>query len=103
LQQFEVEENKLKLHDAIGDLGSVLTNGQKKILSYCRAFLTDKSWLIIDQPYRDLNENTIELLKSMINSLKEKKTIIIFDTNIPDGLKADDIYVIKNNKLTKRS
>lgn len=101
LQQFEEEFNKLELHDAIGDLGSTLTNGQKKILMYCRALLTNKPWLIIDQPFRDLNSKTADHLKNTIKSLKEDKTIIIMDTDFPEGLEADNIFVIKNNTLFK--
>ena len=102
LQQFEEEDNKLKLHDSIGDLGSILTSGQKKILMYCRAFLTSKPLLIIDQPFRDLNAKTIEHIKNKINSLKGKKTLIILDTKIPKSLNVDNIYVITNNKLKKK-
>lgn len=101
LQQFEEEDNKLELHDAIGDLGSTLTNGQKKILMYCRALLTNKPWLIIDQPFRDLNSKTADHLKNTIKSLKEDKTIIVMDTDFPEGLEADNIFVIKNNTLFK--
>ena len=102
LQQFEEEDNKLKLHDSIGDLGSILTSGQKKILMYCRAFLTSKPLLIIDQPFRDLNAKTIEHIKNKINSLKGKKTLIILDTKIPKSLNVDNVYVITNNKLKKK-
>ena len=102
LQQFEEEDNKLKLHDSIGDLGSILTSGQKKILMYCRAFLTSKPLLIIDQPFRDFNAKTIEHIKNKINSLKGKKTLIILDTKIPKSLNVDNVYVITNNKLKKK-
>ena len=102
LQQFEEEDNKLKLHDSIGDLGSILTSGQKKILMYCRAFLTSKPLLIIDQPFRELNAKTIEHIKNKINSLKGKKTLIILDTKIPKSLNVDNVYVITNNKLKKK-
>ena len=103
MQQFEEEDNKLKLHHSIGDLGSKLTSGQKKILMYCRAFLTSKPLLIIDQPFRDLNAKTIEHIKNKINSLKGKKTLIILDTKIPKSLNVDNVYVITNNKLKKRN
>jgi len=101
LQQFEDENNRLELHDAIGDLGNILTKGQKKILLYCRALLTNKSWLIINQPFKDLNLKTVAHLISILNSLTDTKTLIIIDNNIPEGLHTDYTYTIKNNTLNK--
>lgn len=103
LQQFEDEDNKLSLNDLIGDLGSVLTSGQKKLLMYCRALLTDKSWLIINQPFSDLNPKTANHIKNRLNSLRKEKTIIILDTKVPEGLITDNIYVLHNNTLTSKS
>jgi len=101
LQQFEDENNRLELHDKIGDLGNLLTNGQKRILMYCRALLTGKSWLIIDQPLRDLNTRTADHVINILNSRKNDKTLIILDTNTHKKLEIDNIYTIKNNRLIK--
>jgi len=101
LQQFEDENNKLELHDSIGDIGNTLTKGQKKILLFCRAFLTNKPFLIINQPFKDLNVKTVENLKNILNSLSDNKTIIIVDNNIPEGLHTDYTYTINNNTLYK--
>ncbi|WP_456463018.1 ABC transporter transmembrane domain-containing protein [Lutibacter sp.] len=103
LQLYEAKKNKLQLHDYIGDLGSKLTSGQKKILMYCRALLTNKPILIIDRPFEGLNTNTITHLQTIINSLKPKKTIIILDSTNPKGIKADYNYILKKNTLTEQS
>ena len=101
LQQFEDKNNRLELHDSIGDLGNTLTKGQKKILLYCRALLTNKPWLIIDQPFKDLNIKTVVHLKNKLNSISDTKTLIIIDNDIPEDLYADHIYTINNNTLDK--
>jgi ABC-type bacteriocin/lantibiotic exporter with double-glycine peptidase domain len=101
LQQFEDDNNKLELHDSIGDLGHTLTKGQKKILLYCRALLTNKAWLIIDQPFKDLNPKTTTYLKSILNSLKNTKTLIIIDSHILEGLNTDYTFTLKNKTLVK--
>ncbi len=94
LQKFEDINNRLELNDSIGDLGSKLTNGQKKILLYCRALLTNKPLLIIDQPFKGLNSETVFHFKGILNSLKNKKTLIIIDSSLPEGLNIDHIYTI---------
>ncbi len=102
LQKFEDKNNRLDLFDSIGDLGSNLTNGQKKILLYARALLTNKPWLIIVNPFKDLNTMTIIHLKGILNSLKDKKTLVIIDSTFPKGLNADNQYIIKNQVLVKK-
>ena len=101
LQQFEEDRNKLNLHDKIGDLANSLTNGQKKILMYCRAFLSNKPWLLIDQPFDDMNSKTVHYLIKKINLLQEKKGIIIFNTTILTDITFEQAYFIKNNTFTK--
>ncbi|MBL4653705.1 MAG: ABC transporter ATP-binding protein [Flavobacteriales bacterium] len=100
LQKFETRNNRLELEDTIGDLGATLTSGQKKILLYCRALLTNKPWLIIDSPFKDVNVKTATHLKNILNKLKERKTLIIIDNKIPEGLNADYIYTIKKRSAT---
>ncbi|AMC11951.1 hypothetical protein Lupro_12030 [Lutibacter profundi] len=101
IQQFETNNNKLELQDSIGDLGSKLTSGQKKLLMYCRALLTNKPILIIDRPFEGLNLKTASHLQTILNTLKLEKTIIILDNDIPKELKIDYTYTIINNTLIK--
>ena len=102
LQQFESKKNWLELHDPIGDLGNTLTSGQKKILMYCRALLTNKPWIIIDQPFKNLNPKTVAHIKNILYKLKTKKTFVILDTKIPEGIVAENIYKIENGTVIKQ-
>lgn len=89
LQQFEKAENHLKLEDPIGDLGAKLTNGQKRLLMYCRLFLTNKPWFIIDQPLLDLNPKTQWIIIEKLTALKGKKNLVIIDKENIETLKTD--------------
>jgi len=101
MQQFEDDQNKLNLYDTIGDLGNNLTRGQKKILMYCRAILTNKHYLIIDKPFKDLNSRTITHIAHLLNDLRKNKSIIVFDNSFPEDLKIDHFYTI-NNKIFEK-
>lgn len=79
------ESLKLHLDTRIGDLACNLSKGQKKLLAYARALLTDKPVVIIDEPFSGLDETSRRHVASIINSLKGKKTVIILDQHIPDG------------------
>ena len=103
LQQFEHPKDVLRLEDRIGDLGSILTNSQQKILMYCRALLTNKPILVLDEPFKDLNPKTTGHLKSLMDKLKTKKTLVILDTRVRDGLALDSCYEINHQKFIKQS
>lgn len=102
LQQFEHPKDMLTLNDRIGDLGNILTGSQKKLLMYCRALLTNKPILLIDEPFKELNPATRDYIKSVLNGLKNKKTILILDKNPIEGLTPDRSYVINENKFVEQ-
>ena len=97
LQKYENESNKLKLQDTIGDLGKSLTGGQKRILMYCRMLLTNKPWMLINGPLNNLKPDTANHIINMLNELQKEKSFIVFDTQIPKGLKTKQVYFIKDN------
>jgi len=102
LQQFEHPKDVLMLDDRIGDLGNILTGSQRKILMYCRALLTNKPIILIDEPFKDLNTATRDYVKSLLNELKGKKTLIVLDKNVVEGLEIDSSYIIKEHEFLKQ-
>lgn len=97
LQKFEPENLKLDLRTKIGDLGSNLTNGQQKLLMYCRALLTNKPILLIEEPFAGLGNKTREHLLDVLNSYKTKKTIVVLDSQHIEGLIADKVYYLEKD------
>ncbi|TDO03199.1 ABC transporter transmembrane domain-containing protein [Sunxiuqinia elliptica] len=102
LQQFEDAKNKLQLQDSIGDLGKSLTSGQKRILMYARALLSNKPWLLIDEPLKGLKQETSSLIRDKLNLLSTNKSIIVFDSEVPGGLLVGQVYSQKDNTFTKK-
>ncbi len=92
LQQHEDKKTNLHLETPIGDLGCNLTSGQQKILMYCRALLTKKSILIIEEPLQELNVKTQELILGLLNSFHEQKTLILINEECIEGAKIDQIH-----------
>ncbi len=94
LQQFEDEKNQLQLDSKIGDLASNLTSGQQKILMYCRALLTKKPILILEEPLKELNNKTQKLLLQMLTSIQGQKTLILLDDHNVKGFEIDNVYYL---------
>ncbi|GAA4271573.1 ABC transporter ATP-binding protein [Aquimarina gracilis] len=94
LQQFEDEKNQLQLDSKIGDLGNNLTSGQQKILMYCRALLTKKPILILEEPLKELNTQTQKLLLQMLKSIQDQKTLILLDDHKVKGFDIDKVHYL---------
>ncbi|NAS11861.1 ABC transporter transmembrane domain-containing protein [Poritiphilus flavus] len=89
MQYFENPKDHLQLHDRIGDLGSNLNSGQSKLLQYCRAFLTDKPILIIEEPFKSLSCRTRSRVLDKLKDLQNEKTIILISHSQKTQLKTD--------------
>ncbi len=67
----------LTLDDEIGDLGARLSGGQRKLLQYARAFLTQKPVLLIDEPFTDLPDNIRVNITRLLLEKKEQRTTLL--------------------------
>ena len=94
LQQFEDVQNQLQLDSKIGDLGCNLTSGQQKILMYCRAFLTKKPILILEEPLKELNNKTQKLILQMLSDIQDQKTLILLDDHEIKGFRVDTVHLL---------
>ncbi len=92
LQQHEDKQNRLELDSKIGDMGCNLTTGQQKILMYCRALLTQKPILIIEEPLKELNNKTQRLLIQLLKNMQKQKTLILLDDHEVKGFNIDKIH-----------
>lgn len=76
-----------------------LSYGEQQKLNLLRIFLSKKDVFILDEPFTNLDHDTIENLIQYIVSLKNKKSIIIIMHSSDFDEYADVILEIKDNKL----
>ena len=95
-----------KLDYLVGNKGSKLSGGQKQRICIARALVNDPKILILDEATSSLDENNEQQIIELIESLREKVSII-FVTHKPDLLKkADQILTIKkggNYQIEKKN
>ncbi len=77
VQEHLSQRMHLKLDSSIGDLGSNLSIGQKQLLAFARAILTNKEILIADEPFHGLDIKSAEQIARLLRKLKTNKTIIL--------------------------
>ncbi len=75
----------------LSDYAKNLSNGQRKLLMFARAFLTRKKILLIDEVFDDLDPDARAKVLAELQRLASKRTIIIAGSRLPDMLKAGQI------------
>ena len=69
------------LDTIVGEKGLSISGGQRQRISIARAIYNSKEILILDEPTNELDEDTeLKIIKSL-NSLKNRKTIVIISHN----------------------
>ena len=92
-----------KLNTLVGERGIRISGGQKQRIGIARALYHDPQILIFDESTSSLDHTTEEKLVNSINKLKKSKTIIIVSHRRSTLEKCDEIYIFKNQKLSKIS
>lgn len=83
----------------IGDLGGNLSGGEKQRISIARAILKDAPILILDEPTASLDIRSELSVQKAINSLVKNRTVIIITHRLSTIMHADNILVLKDNKI----
>ena len=92
----------LELDDPIGDLGCRLSKGQQKLFAYARALLTGKDIILIDEPFDDLDPDSIAFWTEEIQHLSKKRTIVLFSSKPIVGMKIDQTFDLNDYRRKKK-
>lgn len=99
LQQHENSKDRLHIHDRIGDLGTNLNSGQNKLLQYCRALLTEKPILIIEEPFDCLSPKTAKLVLDLLSDLENDRTVILFSQLEETNFEPQQTFELGSTKI----
>ena len=85
----------------IGQNGIMLSGGQRQRISLARAFYHDRDVLILDEATSALDNEIEQQIIKEVQSLKNKKTLIIITHRTSSLIECDKIYKIKGGKIIK--
>ena len=103
---------KMGIHDFIMSLpngynynvkerGVMLSQGQRQLISFLRAYLKNPSILILDEATSSIDSNSEELIQSAILKITENKTSIIIAHRLSTILNSDKILVMDKGVLVE--
>lgn len=94
----------VELKDALPLRCSVLSGGMAQRLNLAQALLHEPSFVILDEPFNQLDPIGRTQLKKMIHSLKSKGVTILFSSHILSDVEelADRVAIIHNGELLFR-
>lgn len=91
---------ELNLYDLRNKIISSLSGGQFQRVKLAKALVNEPSLIILDEPDAGMDEESHDLLISIINNLHEKKISVLFVSHHPHDLEnADKIFFIEDGKI----
>ena len=83
----------------VKERGVMLSEGQRQIISFLRAYVSKPKILILDEATSSIDSKTEELMQFATNKLIEDKTAIIIAHRLSTIISADRIVVLKRGKI----
>ena len=89
------------LDTVIGERGVKLSGGQKQRIEIVRALISDCPIIIFDEATSALDNNSENIIKDTIESIKQTHIIIVIAHRLTTIENADMIYVLENGKIAE--
>ena len=90
-----------KLQYDVKERGAMLSGGQRQLIAFLRAYVSNPSILVLDEATSSVHGETEELIQVATDRLTEGKTAIIIAHRLATAQKADRIVVMDNGKIVE--
>ena len=85
----------------IGERGAGLSVGEKQLISFLRTYITDPSYLILDEATSSMDPQTEILIQRSIKKLTQNRTSIIIAHRLSTIMNVNKIIVLENGRVTE--
>ncbi|MEM1339946.1 MAG: ABC transporter ATP-binding protein [Bacteroidota bacterium] len=85
----------------VKERGSMLSSGQRQLIAFLRAYLSDPGILILDEATSSVDTYTEQLIQQATNTITEGRTSIIIAHRLATIKKADTIIVMEAGQIVE--
>ena len=89
-------------HYNVKERGVMLSSGQRQIISFLRAYVTNPSILILDEATSSVDNYTEQLIQQATDKITKDRTSIIIAHRLATVKKADNIIVLDSGKIVEQ-
>ena len=86
----------------LGEGGGSLSQGQRQLLSFARALLTDPRILILDEATSNIDTRTEAIIQKALGTLLQGRTSIVIAHRLSTIRNADLILAVENGRIAER-
>lgn len=103
-EKMEMLLEEFGLNRVRGNMGKVLSGGERRRTEIARALATDPKFILLDEPFAGVDPIAVEDIQGIVSKLKEKNIgILITDHNVQETLSITDrAYLLFEGKLLKK-
>ena len=80
----------------------MLSSGQRQLISFLRAYVSDPSILILDEATSSIDSESEQLIQKASMKITEGRTSIIIAHRLSTVIDADKIIVLENGKIAEQ-
>ena len=97
-----VKRMKKGLDSDVGEDGDMLSTGEKQLLSFARAILSDPRILVLDEATASIDTVTEKAIQDAIETVTKGRTSFVIAHRLSTIVDADIILVVKDGKIIER-
>ena len=88
-------------HYNVKERGAMLSSGQRQLISFLRAYVSNPSILVLDEATSSVDSNSEHLIQKAINKITKGRTSIVIAHRLATIKKADKIIVMEKGQIVE--